>query len=430
MEKELFDLISQSLRKKELIEDVVVKLESAGVTSKEHFYASTLKVLYSYGLSSFGVNKLRSILTQSVEWYSPEEIVNFLTSGDENVQEVKERLIFVFEEWNNWSLLQGEITSPDSFLENFQEEDRKYGRIMIDTLTDLSKVNEKELDLDTVSNIVSTKIQAFEKRIPVPGDFESLYNKQSQLKELKVKFNKKLEYQNRMNRKDAQSPEPIIQIQLPKANNGNLKAPLNAFQFHQNRLSCFLEDITDEIYSVVVFVGATGAGKSLAIRTGLSSESTHLPISKFGVVGTTSDVCFYLSSREELLGSTKNVSGKDFVVFVDTEGTNALCALNDNQVDDTFENSSDKKMIHKTMKNLKRSIGHLSDDASLALTVDKIEKKEKQAKRKEKKEKEKKEREVKEKEKNEKKGKGKEKEKEKSPRVKKKRKKRKKSKEG
>ena len=361
-------LLSKLGRGKETLCNEIVKKLSGEITSIEEYYELTFYNLYKNNLEKMEFVKLSYALIDDPEWYSPAEITNFLIEQENST--IRSKLFDIFENWDKWSPLLTEMNDREGFESYFNSEGNeecvKYGNLFIEIMTQMKNIEEMaEKDYKNTFKILSMKRIALERRIPVPDSLANVEASLTYLQSLKQKNSYKNEYEKRINREDFLTPDPIINF---------FSDQKKILHLNENSLKKYLEDLTDSTYNIVSIVGSTGAGKSLLLRGSLSSDNKYAPNSNFDTVGTTRDIRFYLTSKDEMLGATRrneiyntiNVKNMHLhhpptasscstpnyqITFVDTEGTHAMCARSS----DSSSNSSFSESSSESSANLMSS---------------------------------------------------------------------------
>ena len=284
----------------------IIQSKLPEIISFEEFHRLTFADL-NKSLSEVEFPLVSFLLVDDGNWYCPEEIVEFLMNKEkERDEEIAKELISFLEDYEKWTELKQVKEKELASLENV--ECRRYVSELLEILKEEISVDENNLERWLA--VLKRKQEALERRIPVP---ETLIKLEAEIERIQELKDAKDEYEKRLNRKDNVTEEPIITVNTSAS-------PI--LQVEEDLMRKYLNKIGDNTYSMISLVGATGSGKSLILRSSLSSLNPFAPSSNFGMSGTTRDIRYFATSEKELQGSP--LPGGSKITLIDTEGSKAL----------------------------------------------------------------------------------------------------------
>ena len=325
------EFLGKNKIKPQLISELTAK-----VTSKDALFQLTFRELNSF--SEELRRKLLYIFLSNHGYYDMDEIISLFSilrrKEDDNMEFRIENLLqnLDYDCWN-------ELLS-DEFDTRVDKKDIKCAKKFIWLLSDIEQLQRLKLSFKKYNSILLLKKQCFERRIPLRDTLTAINNELKNIEMDLVEENIRDEYSKRVNRKvivksnpvtplssssfsseDTEQNSPVIFFTFPKSEDDFKDKKIMTFD--KNQFSKIIEDFPPDNYNVVTFIGKVGVGKSLFIRSAISTIEKFVPQSNFGTGGTSVNISTYKTSFDEMLGQKylNNVENK--VLLIDTEGTDA-----------------------------------------------------------------------------------------------------------
>ena len=276
------------------------ELQKNGVKSKTDLIGLTPRKMENF--SNEARKATLKFLERYTEYYSLEDIIDFLQNlfGHKVEQEQKNKIEEYFGKFEHWNDVMSDLKEIE---ETFEEEKRgiREFTFIISDIDSRSSFSEEEFDLPTTIEYLELKKLAFDRRIPLKNSIKEIRNKIKELKLQLEKENIKREYSNRIFRKNMSQPPASISLKIPKTME---EIPTSKImEFNEEYFTKFIENFPKDNYNIVSFIGKVGAGKSLFIRSAISSIEPYAPQSNFRDGGTTVDIRCYKTSIDVMRGN-------------------------------------------------------------------------------------------------------------------------------